>query len=397
MKKIIKFILFLLLIIPTSTLALSKDYNDYVGKYYNIKNDEKVNIYLFYSKICPHCQKEEKYFETLKEKYQDKINIYTYEVTENKTNNEIMKSLKKELKENSQGVPFTIIGSKTFLGYDESLNERIENTIESYLDENTKTDNTYTIPILGKIEAKNASIILIAIILGFIDGFNPCAMWILLLLINMCISIKDKKKMLIVCLTFIITSGIIYFLSMLGIGFILDLTTISYIRNIIAILAIILGIYNLYTYLKTRKQTGCHVVKKEKRKTIITKINNILNNKNTLLMFGGTIILATSVSLVEMACSLGFPTIFLELLSINNIHSFLKVTYLLIYILFYLIDDIIVLFLSIKAFETKGISTKYNKYVHLIGGLIMILMGVLLIFKPEWIMFNFSSKNTIKI
>ncbi len=389
MKKIIKFVLFLLLIIPTSTLALSKDYNDYVGKYYNIKNDEKVNIYLFYSKICPHCQKEEKYFETLKEKYQDKINIYTYEVTENKTNNEIMKSLKKELKENSQGVPFTIIGSKTFLGYDESLNERIENTIESYLDENTKTDNTYTIPIIGKIEAKNASIILIAIILGFIDGFNPCAMWILLLLINMCISIKDKKKMLIVCLTFIITSGIIYFLSMLGIGFILDLTTISYIRNIIAILAIILGIYNLYTYLKTRKQTGCHVVKKEKRKTIITKINNILNNKNTLLMFGGTIILATSVSLVEMACSLGFPTIFLELLSINNIHSFLKVTYLLIYILFYLIDDIIVLFLSIKAFETKGISTKYNKYVHLIGGLIMILMGVLLIFKPEWIMFNF--------
>ena len=389
MKKIIKFVLFLLLIIPTSTLALSKDYNDYVGKYYNIKNDEKVNIYLFYSKICPHCQKEEKYFETLKEKYQDKINIYTYEVTENKTNNEIMKSLKKELKENSQGVPFTIIGSKTFLGYDESLNERIENTIESYLDENTKTDNTYTIPILGKIEAKNASIILIAIILGFIDGFNPCAMWILLLLINMCISIKDKKKMLIVCLTFIITSGIIYFLSMLGIGFILDLTTISYIRNIIAILAIVLGIYNLYTYLKTRKQTGCHVVKKEKRKTIITKINNILNNKNTLLMFGGTIILATSVSLVEMACSLGFPTIFLKLLSINNIHSFLKVTYLLIYILFYLIDDIVVLFLSIKAFETKGISTKYNKYVHLIGGLIMILMGVLLIFKPEWIMFNF--------
>lgn len=389
MKKIIKLILFLLLIIPTSTLALSKNYNDYVGKYYDIKNDDKVNIYLFYSKICPHCQKEEKYFETLKEKYQDKINIYTYEVTENKTNNEIMKSLKKELKENNQGVPFTIIGSKTFLGYDESFNERIENTIDSYLNENTTTDNIYTIPILGKVEAKNASIILIAIILGFIDGFNPCAMWILLLLINMCISIKDKKKMLIVCLTFIITSGIIYFLSMLGIGFILDLTTIAYIRNIIAILAIVLGIYNLYTYIKTRKETGCHVVKKEKRKTIITKINNILNNKNTLLMFGGTIILATSVNLIEMACSLGFPTIFLEILSINNIHGFLKITYLLIYILFYLIDDIVVLFLSIKAFEAKGISTKYNKYVHLIGGIIMVLMGILLIFKPEWIMFNF--------
>mgnify|MGYP002544122099 CR=1 FL=1 len=400
------------------------------------KADEKViNIHLFYGNGCPHCAAEEEFLSDYLKDRTD-VKLYKYEIWYDSHNQELLSKVQKEMgTTNKNGVPFTVIGKKTIVGYADGVtDEQIKDAINYYLNndyrdyageitgkvkktevkedttkdesktedkkenkiekaddtkDSDQTDENVTVPVLGKINAKKVSLPILAVVLGFVDGFNPCAMWILLLLINMCISIKDKKKMLIVCLTFIITSGIIYFLSMLGIGFILDLTTISYIRNIIAILAIILGIYNLYTYLKTRKQTGCHVVKKEKRKTIITKINNILNNKNTLLMFGGTIILATSVSLVEMACSLGFPTIFLELLSINNIHSFLKVTYLLIYILFYLIDDIVVLFLSIKAFETKGISTKYNKYVHLIGGLIMILMGVLLIFKPEWIMFNF--------
>ena len=214
-------------------------------------------------------------------------------------------------------------------------------------------------------------------------------MWILLLLINMCISIKDKKKMITVCLTFIITSGLIYFLSMIGLGLIIDLTTITYIRNVIAVLAIILGIYNLLTFIKERNKTGCHIVKNEKRKNIISKINNILKHNNILLLIGGAFLLATSVNIIEMACSLGFPTIFLEILTINKIKGLLKILYLLIYIFFYLIDDLIVFIISIKAFSAKGISTKYNKYVHLIGGIIMIILGLLLILKPEWIMLNF--------
>lgn len=94
-------------------------------------------------------------------------------------------------------------------------------------------------------------------------------------------------------------------------------------------------------------------------------------------------------NLIELACSLGFPTIFLEILSLNKIYGLKKMIYLLIYIFFYIIDDIIILILSIKAFEAKGISTKFNKYVNLIGGILLLIMGILLIFKPEWIMFSF--------
>ena len=391
MKNKLKLLLLLLVLIPFNIFAISKDYKDVV---YNITKEkvdkDKINLYFFRMDGCPHCAEEEKWLENIKDKYGDYLNIYNYEIKNSNKNREYYYNVKKVLNDEiTKSVPYTVIGETYFVGFSETVSEQIENKIKELIDENVKSSNDVKIPLLGKVNMKKVSIPLVATILGAVDGFNPCAMWILLLLINMCISIKDKKKMKVVGFTFVLSSGLVYFLSMLGIGVILDFTTVIYIRNIIAILAIILGIYNLYVYIKTRKDTGCHVMKKEKRKTVITKINKILSNKSFILMILGTVLLSVSVNLVELACSLGFPTIFLEILSLNKIHGFGKIIYLLIYIFFYIIDDLIILILSLKAFETKGISTKYNKYVNLIGGILLLLMGILLIFKPDWVMLNF--------
>lgn len=395
MKKILRYILLLIALIPLNIYAISKEYTDVAYKITNSKiEEEKINLYFFRMDGCPHCAEEEIWLKDIKENYNDYLNVYEYEVKNNKTNRKYYNDVKKTLNDDvTKSVPYTVIGKTYFVGFSEAVGVQIENKIKELINDNVNNENINNedvkIPILGNVNKKKVSIPLVAMILGAVDGFNPCAMWILLLLINMCISIKDKKKMRIVGFTFILSSGLVYFLSMLGIGFILDFSTVIYIRNIIAILAIILGIYNLYVYIKTRKDTGCHVMKKEKRKSIITRINKILANKSLILMILGTTVLSVSVNLVELACSLGFPTIFLEILTLNKIIGLNKVLYLLIYIFFYIIDDLIILILSLKAFETKGISTKYNKYVNLIAGILLVLMGILLIFKPEWVMLNF--------
>ncbi len=392
MKKILVLIVSIIFLIPFNVFALNKDYEDVTANIVGEKVEEKkINIYLFYSYTCPHCHDEIEYFKKLEEKYKDKINIYKYEVMKNKDNLTMMNASKDLFEVTSTGVPFTVIGKEYILGFSESTKDEFTYIIDNYLSENKNNNEKVEkkIPILGNIDAKKTSLTLVGIILGFIDGFNPCAMWILLLLINMTLGMKEKKKMITIGLTFILTSGVIYFLSMLGIGVILDLTLVNVVRDIIAIVAIILGIYNLYTYVKTRKDTGCHVVDKKKRKGIIKKINEIMSKKSTLLTIIGTIVLASSVNLIELACSLGFPTIYLELLSLNNVQGLSKIIYLLLYILFYLIDDLVVFLIAVFTLKSKGISTRYNKFVNLIGGILMILMGILLIFKPEWIMLNF--------
>ena len=102
------------------------------------------------------------------------------------------------------------------------------------------------------------------------------------------------------------------------------------------------------------------------------------------------ILLAASVNLVELACSLGFPAIYSEILAINNVSSINRVLYLLLYDLFYMLDDIIIFYIAMFTLNIKAISNKYSKYSNLIGGIIIILIGILLLLKPEWIMFNFN-------
>lgn len=100
--------------------------------------------------------------------------------------------------------------------------------------------------------------------------------------------------------------------------------------------------------------------------------------------------LAISVNLVELACSAGLPLIFTQVLAFNNLNSLQYGFYMFLYILFFLVDDIVVFAIAMKTLDIKGISSKYGKYSHLIGGIFMLLIGLLMILKPEWLMFNFK-------
>ena len=393
MKKIKKILLILcLLLIPITTNALSKDYNDTVYKVVDKKIEEgKVNIYFFHRTSCPHCKKENKFLDEMEAKYKD-INIYRYEVSSSSENSKYLKEVKTLFKEKSNGVPYTVIGDKTFLGYNEYVGDKIEKTIQDYLEiskKNEKEKATFDLPVVGEVNAKEASIPLIAIVLGLIDGFNPCAMWVLLFLINMFIDMKDNKKMFLLGYTFLFTSALVYFLSMLGISVVLNMATIKWIQRVIALVALVAGILNIRTYIKTRKDTGCHVIDDKKRKKMVKRVLKITKEESLIIALIGVIALAASVNLVELACSLGFPAIFSEILALNNVTGALRIFYLLLYVLFYMIDDLIVFTIAVCTFSITAKSTKYTKYVNLIAGIIMILIGILLIFKPEWIMFNF--------
>lgn len=389
-KKILLLLLFIL--IPFNTFALSEDYTDKVGEIVSKEVKKgKVNIYFFHKTSCPHCKKEGKLLDSLEEKYEN-INIYRFEVSGDSQNAKYLDEVKKLFDETSGGVPYTVIGTETFLGYNSYVGEKLEKTIQNYLGIKKETEQekaTFNLPILGKTDAKEVSIPFVAILLGVIDGFNPCAMWVLLFLINMFIDMKDKKKMFILGYAFLFTSAVVYFLSMLGISVVLNVTAVKQIQILIALVALVAGVLNIRTYIKTRNDTGCHVVDDKKRKKMVKRVIKITKQESMLLALIGVIALAASVNLVELACSLGFPAIFSEILALNNVTGPLRVLYLIIYVFFYMIDDLIVFTIAVSTFTIAAKSTKYTKYVNLIAGIIMILIGTLLIFKPEWVMFNF--------
>lgn len=384
------FVILFLCLIPLNVFAASKSYKDNVAHITGTKvNKNKVSLYFFHGDGCPHCAQEEVWLKRIKKKYKNDLDIYEFEVWYNEKNADYMEKVKKDLGVKQSGVPFTVIGDDTFVGYSDIYADQMENKIKEYT-MLTTSSNKIKIPILGKVNAKKVSLPLVAVILGFIDGFNPCAMWILLFLINMFLGMKDKKKSWILGLTFLFVSAFVYFLSMLGINLILGVATINILKVLIGIFILIMGVLNVRKYINMKnEEVGCDIVDTKKRKKITKKVKKIMNSKSFLFSLIGIITLAVSVNLIELACSLGFPMIFTELLSLNNVTGLTRIIYLLIYIFFYMIDDMIVFSISMVTLEATGLTNKYNKLCTLISAIIMIIMGFLLLYKPEWLMLNF--------
>jgi thiol-disulfide isomerase/thioredoxin len=386
MKKLFYLLVFTFLLFPF--IVNAKEYEDKIYDIVEMEKSEVVTIYFFHSEVCIHCKHETEFLDKMKKKYKDKIEIVKFQVYKNDDNLALLKEVKKRMECEENGVPFTVIGEDYFHGYSDAIGDQIMQTIEEYVNGKNKVGTRINVPLFGKVNLEKISIPVVALILGILDGFNPCAMWILLFLINMLFNMKDRKRMWLLGFTFLFTSAFVYFLAMLGLSVVLGLTATTWIQRIIAVVAIIGGLINLRSFQKT-KDGGCHVVDEKKRKKYFAKMKKFTTEQNLILSLIGVITLAASVNLVELACSAGFPTIFITILVLNNVGMFAKVLYILIYILFFLVDDIVVFVVAMKTLEISGVTTKYNKYSHLVGGILMILIGLLLIFKPEWIMLNF--------
>ncbi len=384
--------------------------------YSNVSAKEKVKLYFFHGDGCPHCAEEEKFLKKVKKKYPD-VKIIEYEVWKDKSNAMLMSRVGKKYGINTNSVPLTVISSTAISGYDDSVGRKIERALDYYHKKDNKdyiskiidgsydgdeiedlftkndmkTDDATTIkvPFFGSVNLKYFSLPMAATLIGLVDGFNPCAMWVLLFLISMLLGMKNKKRMWLLGIVFLLTSGIVYMAIMLSwFNIVINAMASVIFRNVIAVVAVIGAIINLRSYIVSN-DSGCEVVDDKKRKKIISKIKDFTKEKSLILALGGVMALAISVNVVELACSAGLPLVFTQILALNNASGIESFFYTLIYIVFFLIDDIIIFAIAMSTTKIHAISTKYNKYSHLIGGIIMLLIGILLILKPEWLMFNF--------
>ena len=383
----------------------------------NAKENDKITLYLFYGDGCPHCAEEKLFLDEIKGSY-DNFEIVMYEVWKDKDNQDFLNKVKSELGIERSGVPVTIIGDTYMVGWSEALEGRVTRAIRFYKnneytdvveqikngtyvkpveeesgfekeEEKSDEDATIDVPLIGKVNLKNVSLTTAGVVLGLIDGFNPCAMWVLLFLISMLLGMKDKKRMWTIGLTFLGSSALVYMLIMLSwLNIVVSIATSIWVRNAIAVVAIIGGIINLVNYFK-HQDSGCSVVDEKKRKSVFSRIKKFTQEKSLILALIGAVALAFSVNIIELACSAGLPLVYTQLLAINNITGFGAFLYVLLYIIFFLLDDLVIFFIAMKTMEVTGFSTKYNKYSHLVGGLLMVAIGLLLILKPEWLMFQF--------
>ncbi|MFH1648153.1 MAG: hypothetical protein ABIA11_00270 [Patescibacteria group bacterium] len=406
MKIKLKHILGSFFILLTLFLGVSKSYAE---------EQCIVNAYFFYSNTCPHCHEEQEFLNTIKSKYKNVV-FHELEISENRENLDAFIKVGNELGIRTGAVPFFIIGDQYIIGYgtDETTGVQIENLIKESLEnpsedivsnfhqcELTETQETTSpintpksiseiinIPFFGKVDATKLSLPALTFVIALLDGFNPCAMWVLLFLISLLLGMQDRKKMWVLGGVFIGASGFVYFLFLSAwLNFFLFLGFATAVRYVIGLLATGTGSYYLYDFV-TNPHGACKVTGGEKRKKTFEKIKDIVTKNNIFLAILGMILLAFAVNVVELLCSAGLPAIYTKLLTLTPLPTWKYYIYLLFYILVFMLDDMIIFAIAMKTLHAVGVTGKFSRYSHLIGGIIILAIGILMLFKPEILMFG---------
>ncbi len=354
---------------------------------------DKINIQIdfFYSAICPHCAKEEEFLKTLEAKYPE-IEIKRYEVMYNSDNQKILSDFYKKynIQKGEQGyVPITFTQTEYFIGFNQSVADGLEKCLEECLGSSKVVSEKIKIPILGDVDVSKTPIFLLTAVLGTLDGFNPCAMWVLVVLISMLLTLKSRKRILLVGGTFILAEGLLYYLFMAAwLNAFLALSFVSVVRILIGIFGIVFGIIRIRDFV-TWKPGVCKVTEGTKSEgKIMDRINRLMKPSAVPATVLGVIALAFGVNLVEFFCSAGFPVMYTKILTAQGIASAQYYLYLLLYVLFYMIDDFVVFGVAFFTLKHFNFSDRYNKYSTLIAGLLILILGALLIFRPQILMFG---------
>ena len=382
----------------------------------------QVKINFFWGESCPHCAKAEIFLEEYVSN-KPNIELRSYEVYNNIVNAQLLGEVGRYLNTNVGGVPFTVIGDKTIVGFGsaETTGRQIEQIVEmcevqgcedvmlklaaignddlvegsveveteeKELIVNEKlAGHKIHLPIFGEMDAGKGSLVGLTATIAFLDGFNPCAMWVLLFLISLLLGMENKRRRWALGLAFILTSGFVYFLFLAAwLNFFIFVGKISIVRIIIGLVAVVSGYFSLRAWYRHR--TGCIVEASEGRKKIFEKLRNIVAKKNFLIALLGIILLAFGVNLVELMCSAGLPAIYTQVLSLSELSTFSYYAYLLWYVIIFMLDDIVVFAIAMISLQAFGISNKYSLWVKLVGGIIILLLGISLLFKPELLMFG---------
>lgn len=388
----------------TQTVSALQEYNTDRKA---VEVDQGVaTVHFFGHEGCKFCLLKKDFIVETEKERSDIVFIY-YDIVKDAQARDIFNRVM-EVNKLPRIVPTMLVGGSIVQGFDSSettgarvvriATENIhkKHTIEYYLTPpeerggdviNGKTEQEkfiFNLPIVGVVDLGDFSLFTLSAGLGFVDGFNPCAMWVLITFLLVLLQIGNRSRMWKVAGLFIIAQAIMYYL-ILNVWYktwdFIGLDAI--VTPIVGIVAMMGGVYFISRYFKNKGRLVCDVTSSKHQKGIEGKIKKLVHAPFTIVTIVGIIGVALSVNIIEFACSVGIPQAFTKIIELNQLSFIESQFYLWTYIVFYMIDDFVVFGIAVYKFDKLHSSYKYAQYSALIGGILMIIIGAVLLFAPN--------------
>ena len=340
---------------------------------------------VFVREGCPHCAEAKHFLATLADE-RPALRIVYHRVDADPAAREALFRLSREAGIATPGVPTFRVGDRLMVGFDDA--EHSGPDVRALLEPagGAPPADAVETAWFGTLSATRLGLPLFTLALGLLDGFNPCATWVLLFLLSLLVRLRDRRRIALVAGTFVVASGAVYYAFMAAwLNVFLAVGMSDALRWTLAAIAFAIGAVNVKDFVAWGQGPSL-AIPASARPGLYTRMRAVLAAESLPASLAGVAVLAVVVNFIELLCTAGLPAIYTAVLTAQHLDASAHYAYLGLYIVGYLADDTLMVGAAVMALGSNRLSERAGRWLKLVSGLVMLALAVTMILRPDWLM-----------
>lgn len=355
--------------------------------------DDEALIF-FWGDGCPHCAREHEFLSELAAEFPD-LEILQYEVWNDEANREVFVQTMAALGMEPRAVPTTIFGERVWEGFDDSFGDQIRAAVSAAYtiddeaappaeeEASSVPADTVDVPLIGEVTVASDSLVASTLAIGFVDGFNPCSLWVLSMLLALVLHTGSRRRVMAVGSVFLVVTTALYGLYIIGVYSVLSYVAyVTWVRVVVALLALTFGLINLKDFAWFGRGPSLTIPERRKAGLYAKMRRAAAADRPLPQVLGGTAALAVGVSLIETPCTAGFPIMWANLLSDAGVGFGAAAVLFTIYMAVFLLDELAILGVAVVAMRVTKVQERHGRILKLVGGMVMVTLAAVLLVAP---------------
>lgn len=349
---------------------------------------EPPALVLFYGEGCPYCAMEIQWLPGLMEEFPE-LEVEIREVWNDPANQQVFAATAARVGFEPRAVPTTVFGDRYWVGFSQPIADDITGVVEAAfaatpLEPEPTDTRVVDIPIVGLVDVGGMPLLGATVIIGLVDGFNPCSLWVLTILLALVLHTGSRRRVLTVGGVFLAVTAAMYGLYMFGIyGVLSYVTHLEWIRGVMAAIAVVFGVVNVKDYFAFRRGPSL-TIPDSRKPGLYQKMRSVaVADKPLPAVLGGTVALAVGVSLLETPCTAGLPLLWVNLLNQQQVAMAGAAVLFAVYMLVFLIDELVVFGVAVATMRVGKLEERHGRMLKLVSGWVMIALAGTLLFAPQ--------------
>ena len=341
-------------------------------------------LHVYVREGCPHCAEAKRFLAGLAES-RPELQVVLREVDRDPAARDALVAISEAVGAWPPGVPTFVYGARVLVGFDDA--EHVGAELLRLLDEAAPRapPDAVESSLFGTLEASEIGLPLFTLALGLLDGFNPCAMWVLLFLLSLLVRLQDRRRMAMVAGTFVLASGAVYYAFMAAwLNVFLFVGMSEALRIGLAALAMLIGFINVKDFFAFRRGVSLSIPESAKP-GLYARARAILKAESLPASLAAVAVLAVVVNFVELLCTAGLPAIYTAVLTQHALSPLAHYGYLGLYILAYIADDALMVGTAVLALGSGKLDERGGRRLKLLSGAVMLALGLVMLLRPQWL------------